>query len=116
MAAYGWVDLGTQSFRVTLLDEDGAVMSTGSAKLWSAWSGKVRHEQDPKEWWEASGLAVREATAASSAAGIVRRALPGEFYSRLLLIHGDTRADPPAFAVFTTATVVVLVRIAGGGV
>jgi len=40
----------------------------------------------------------------------------GEFYSRLFNIHGDTHVDPPAFAIFTMATIVVLIRIIGGGV
>lgn len=42
--------------------------------------------------------------------------LLGEFYSRLFNIHGDTHVDPPAFAIFTMATLVVLVRIIGGGI
>jgi hypothetical protein len=36
-------------------------------------------------------------------------ALAGEFYSRLLLIHGDTHIDPPAAAIGTT---VLLLRLA----
>lgn len=52
----------------------------------------------------------------AGAIGGVLGALLGEFYSRLFLIHGDTHVDPPAFAIFTMATIVVLVRLVGGGV
>jgi len=50
-----------------------------------------------------------------AAAGVLG-ALFGELYSRLFLIHGDTHVDPPAFAIFTMATVVVLFRLLFGGV
>lgn len=52
----------------------------------------------------------------AGAVGGVLGALLGEFYSRLFLIHGDTHVDPPAFAIFTMATVVVVIRLLGGGV
>ncbi len=49
-------------------------------------------------------------------AGGILGALFGELYSRLFLIHGDTHIDPPAFAIFTMATIVVIIQIIGGGV
>ncbi len=52
----------------------------------------------------------------AGAVGGVLGALLGEFYSRLFLIHGDTHVDPPAFAIFTMATVVMVTRLLGGGV
>lgn len=52
---------------------------------------------------------------AAAVAGIVG-ALFGELYSRLFLIHGDTHVDPPAFAIFTMTTIIVLLRIAFGAV
>ena len=50
------------------------------------------------------------------ALGGVAGALLGELYARLFLIHGDTHVDPPALAIATMATVVVIVRVIGGGV
>ncbi len=50
------------------------------------------------------------------AIGGVLGALLGEFYARLFLIHGDTHVDPPALAIATMATLVVIVRIIGGGI
>ncbi len=47
---------------------------------------------------------------AGAIAGIAG-ALVGEFYSRLLLIHGDTHIDPPAMAIFTMAIVIVVIGL-----
>jgi hypothetical protein len=58
---------------------------------------------------EAGALAL----VAGALAGI-GGALFGELYSRLFLIHGDTHVDPPAFAIFTMTTIVVLVQLATG--
>jgi sugar (pentulose or hexulose) kinase len=54
------VDLGTQSVRVVLVEEDGTVVGFGSTPLSSEGSDEVRHEQDPETWWEAVILATRE--------------------------------------------------------
>ena len=48
------------------------------------------------------------------ALGGVGGALFGELYSRLFNIHGDTHVDPPAFAIFTMTTIVILIRVATG--
>jgi sugar (pentulose or hexulose) kinase len=55
------IDLGTQSVRVVLVQEDGTVTSSGSAPLSSKRYDEVRHEQDPETWWEAVAQATREA-------------------------------------------------------
>lgn len=56
------IDLGTQSVRATLVEEDGTVADSGSAPLTSIRSDDVRHEQDPKVWWETVGEAARKVT------------------------------------------------------
>lgn len=56
------IDLGTQSVRVSLVEEDGAVADSGSAPLTSIRSDDVRHEQDPEVWWETVGEAARKVT------------------------------------------------------
>lgn len=61
----------------------------------------------------AAGGPAGLALAAGAVAGILG-ALLGELYSRLFLIHGDTHVDPPAFAIFSMATVVVLVQLVFG--
>src|SRR5215203_2793228 len=55
------IDLGTQSVRVVLVQEDGTVTSSGSAPLSSKRYDEVRHEQDPETWWVAVAQATREA-------------------------------------------------------
>lgn len=60
------IDLGTQSVRVTLLEEDGTVAASGTAPLSSNRFNGAWHEQDPEAWWEAVGKASRQATSAVS--------------------------------------------------
>ncbi len=55
------IDLGTQSARVVLMEEDGKVAASGNSPLTSARDEGVRHEQDPEAWWKAVGEAAREA-------------------------------------------------------
>lgn len=55
------IDLGTQSVRVVLLEENGTVAASGAAPLSSIRTDGVRHEQDPEAWWEAVGKAARQA-------------------------------------------------------
>lgn len=56
------IDLGTQSVRVVLVEEDGTEAFSGSAPLKSERSDGPRHEQDPESWWGAVGDAARGAT------------------------------------------------------
>lgn len=58
------IDVGTQSVRVVLVEEDGRIAASGSAPLSSVRSGGARHEQDPEAWWRAVGEASRQATGA----------------------------------------------------
>ncbi|GGJ89692.1 carbohydrate kinase [Streptomyces camponoticapitis] len=51
------VDLGTQSVRAVLVDDDGAMLGSGAAPLGGGRDG-VRHEQSPDEWWEAVRTAI----------------------------------------------------------
>jgi D-ribulokinase len=57
------IDLGTQSVRVVLAEEDGTVVGSANAPLSSIRSDEVRHEQDPEAWWAAVGDAASEVTA-----------------------------------------------------
>ena len=54
------IDLGTQGVRVLLAGADGTALGSGSAPLRGRRDG-VRHEQDPREWWEAVCTASRTA-------------------------------------------------------
>lgn len=59
--SWAGVDVGTQSVRVTLVDDTGTTRGTGSAPLTSS-RADGRHEQDPESWWSALGAACRQAT------------------------------------------------------
>ena len=63
------IDLGTQSVRVALVEEDGTVTGSASAPLTSVRSDEVRHEQDPEAWWDTVGRAASEVTGDSTAGG-----------------------------------------------
>ncbi|WP_461075563.1 FGGY-family carbohydrate kinase [Streptomyces deserti] len=54
------IDLGTQSVRVLVVTADGTALGSGSAPLTGRRDG-VRHEQDPRQWWEAVCTASRSA-------------------------------------------------------
>src|ERR671916_737609 len=54
------IDLGTQSVRVVLMEEDGTLAATGIAPLTSVRADDIRHEQDPEVWWETVGEAGRK--------------------------------------------------------
>ncbi|HEY2040765.1 MAG TPA: FGGY family carbohydrate kinase [Edaphobacter sp.] len=56
---YIGVDLGTQSVRAMAVTQDGTVVASATQPLHSQREG-VRHQQDPKEWWQASAQALRE--------------------------------------------------------
>lgn len=57
------IDLGTQSVKVMLVDEDGRLAGSGSSLLTSVRRAGATHEQDPEEWWRAVGEASHKATA-----------------------------------------------------
>ena len=57
-----WIglDVGTQSVRAMVVAADGTVVGRGAVALRSVRDG-VRHEQDPRAWWDAVAAASREA-------------------------------------------------------
>lgn len=57
------IDLGTQGVRALAVSGDGRVLGRGEMALDSRRDG-VRHEQDPREWWDAVAAASRGAMAA----------------------------------------------------
>ena len=58
------IDLGTQSVRAVLVDDDGDVVGSGRCPLSRDRRDGPRHEQDPDEWWSATCAATREALSA----------------------------------------------------
>ncbi|GIF74670.1 FGGY-family carbohydrate kinase [Asanoa siamensis] len=58
MSVWAGVDVGTQSLRVLLADDDGTVLDRATVPLTGRRDG-ARHEQDPAQWWSALGMAFR---------------------------------------------------------
>lgn len=55
------IDIGTQSVRAVVVEENGQIMSSGDAPLESTKSDAGKHEQNPESWWKAVGEACRQA-------------------------------------------------------
>jgi sugar (pentulose or hexulose) kinase len=102
------IDLGTQSVRVVLLEENGQVAASGTAPLSSIRSDGVRHEQNPEAWWETVGTASRkcaeilsdgrkvESVAICSTSGTILLAdVNGESLTPALM-YNDSRAEEEA--------------------
>lgn len=58
------IDIGTQSVRAVVIQEDGQIVSSGDASLESTKSDAGKHEQDPESWWKVVGEACRQAVGA----------------------------------------------------
>ncbi|MCC6313990.1 MAG: xylulokinase [Thermomicrobiales bacterium] len=89
------IDLGTSAVKALLVDERGHVRGVGSAEY------PVRHpkpgyaEQDPDEWWAATGRAVRQATGWSPAEiDIVGIGLTGQMHGTVLLGESEQVLAP----------------------
>ena len=54
------IDVGTQSARAMLVSDEGDILAAGSHRIASSREGP-RHEQDPREWWDAVATACRAA-------------------------------------------------------
>ncbi|MGH3438556.1 MAG: FGGY-family carbohydrate kinase [Sciscionella sp.] len=61
------VDLGTQSVRAVALDESGELLAAARCPL-DSWRDSGRHEQDPKQWWDAAAQVLRGMTGELGAA------------------------------------------------
>jgi len=102
-------DLGTQSVRAVAVSETGAVLGQSSQPLTSRRDGP-RHEQDPEEWWRATGSACRGALADLRSRRIAALAVDGTSGTILLtnssgdaltsaLMYDDLRARQEAHKV-----------------
>ncbi len=95
------IDLGTQSVRALAVTATGAVLGAGRRSLESYRDG-VRHEQDPRQWWEAVAAACSQATdglrgtikgvAVDATSGTVLLADSNGLPLSAALMYDDTRA------------------------
>lgn len=59
------VDVGTSAVKVVAVDRSGMVTEQSAAELTIQRPGPLMSEQDPAEWWSATGLAVSRISAAT---------------------------------------------------
>lgn len=91
------IDLGTSAVKVLLVDEGGAVRGSGSAEYPVRRPRPGCAEQDPAEWWRATGEATRQAVSwAGKDARIVGIGVSGQMHGTVLL---DEREQPLAPAI-----------------
>jgi xylulokinase len=86
------IDVGTSGTRALVIDEQGKVIASGSeehAAFASPSPGWA--EQDPRDWWRASGLAVRKALSSSGvpADEIACVGFSGQMHGAVLLDAND---------------------------
>ena len=88
-SAFIGIDLGTSSVKAVVVDEKGAILSTGSAEYPISHPQPGWAEQDPDEWWGGVVSAVRQAIGwlptGTQISGI---GLAGQMHGTVLL--GDT--------------------------
>jgi xylulokinase len=96
MPALLGIDLGTSSVKTLLVDPEGQVIGRGSADY------PIHHpqpgfaEQDPREWWQATVTAVRQATSsgAAQATEIAAVSFSGQMHGTVFLNAGRQMICP----------------------
>jgi xylulokinase len=91
------IDVGTGGTRAVIVDERGAVLASGReehANFASPQPGWA--EQDPRDWWRATALAVRKALQASSLSGeaIACIGFSGQMHGAVLLDEDEEVIRP----------------------
>ncbi len=90
------IDLGTSSVKALVLDEAGSVLAQGSAPLDVMQPRPLWSEQDPEQWWLATGRAVHEASSqlAGGLRGLVAIGLSGQMHGATVLDAADRPLRP----------------------
>lgn len=85
------VDIGTSCCKAVAVTADGSVVATASAEYPLHIPGHGRSEQDPKDWWQAADLCIREVTRALPARGaeVTAIGLSGQMHGLVALDEAD---------------------------
>jgi xylulokinase len=90
------IDLGTSSVKATVIDEHGAILSSGNQEYPIDMPQPDWAEQDPDLWWRATAIAVQEAVGKSDDEPIAAIGLSGQMHGTVLL---DRDHNPLAPAI-----------------
>lgn len=80
------IDVGTGGTRAVIVDRKGKIASSATCEHIPFASPKTGWaEQDPHDWWKATGEAIRSALAAIPGANVVCAGLAGQMHGAVLL-------------------------------
>lgn len=85
------IDIGTSAVKAVLMDDAGAVLSTGSAPLTISRPRDAWSEQNPRDWVSAAGAASRDAISRSGRPGSDARAVSfsGQMHGSVFLAREE---------------------------
>lgn len=122
------VDGGTEGLRAGVYNQAGRCLGVASQSYETHFSSGARAEQDPEDWWNALGVAVRKAVAAAGVSRDMVQAIALDTTScsvvaldrdgravRPAIIWMDVRAGEEAAAVLATGDEALRVNGAGQG-
>lgn len=119
--AWVGIDLGTQSVRTLIVDDQGTVLGAAGRRMTSRRDG-TRHEQDPDDWWDAVVAATADAVrdTAAAAPGIAFGGVAVDATSGTVLLTDPSDGRPLTAALMyddgRAADLVDRVNEAGGEV
>src|SRR5258708_26476690 len=91
------IDVGTGGTRAVLIGGDGAIVSSATSEHLPFASPKIGWaEQDPHDWYQAAGSAIRQAisTAHVSSSDIIAAGLAGQMHGAVLLDENNNVLRP----------------------
>lgn len=96
MATYLGIDVGTSAVKALIVDETQTILAEAEEKLPIARPHPLWSEQDPEDWWRATGRAVQRLreTAGPAFAAIAGLGLSGQMHGAVLMDEADRVLRP----------------------
>jgi xylulokinase len=96
MACFLGIDVSTTATKALLIDEKGTLVATASAGHTLQTPKPLWSEQDPREWWQATSTAIRQALAQGDVRGdsVLAVGLTGQMHGLVLLDEGGSVLRP----------------------
>ena len=89
------VDVGTGGTRAVVVDRSGKIAGSATSEHVPFASPQIGWaEQDPHDWWKATGAAIKEALAQVPGANVVAIGLAGQMHGAVLLDEADEVLRP----------------------